>query len=132
MSEPTEAPPCLVCGDLAMLLVTGEMITGDSGNFAGCPLHVDTAIARLQDEIHTVMETKQGILSDWYLEHHPELQQPEVEHHDTDEADAGPVEMQPTSDVAPLGMSERGTEPGDMVITSTSTEQQADAIEDGD
>lgn len=63
---------CSVCGleVMAAFAVTMPPIE-QVGGYATCPRHVDTVIARLQDNVHEIMAQYEGVLTDWWEELHP-------------------------------------------------------------
>lgn len=66
----TEA--CSVCGleAMAAIAITSAPLAV-IGGYAACPLHVDTVVARVQDNLHEVMAEREGALTDWWEALHP-------------------------------------------------------------
>lgn len=63
---------CSVCG-LEVMASFAVLLPpiGVAGGYASCPFHVDTVIARLQDNLHETTAQYDGVLRDWWDELHP-------------------------------------------------------------
>lgn len=63
---------CSVCGLEVMASFVVELPPiAAGGGYATCPRHVDTVIARLQDNLHETMVQYEGVLTDWWEALHP-------------------------------------------------------------
>jgi hypothetical protein len=54
-----------------MAMFASALVTDTMAQYRTCPVHVDTQIARLQDELHTEMATQEGALLDWWTALNP-------------------------------------------------------------
>lgn len=97
---------CTLCGQPAMAVFATGVVTEVQAQYASCPFHVDTLIARMQDQLHDVMTEQEGVLIDWWAEVNPQPE-PEVEQaeiaelrsaddEDTTPADSESIEPSPT------------------------------------
>jgi hypothetical protein len=63
---------CTVCGLEAMVAVTSDLMPVELVvTYASCPYHIDTVVARLQDDLHTAIANYEGVLVDWWTTLHP-------------------------------------------------------------
>ena len=56
------------CDRPVMVLLTSTLVIGQQASYHSCPVHVDSVVARLQDELHTEMVVQQGALEDWWYD----------------------------------------------------------------
>lgn len=63
---------CSVCGlePVAVFNVQLPPLSLSAG-YAACPYHVDTVIARMQEQLHETLDEHQGVLVDWWSALHP-------------------------------------------------------------
>lgn len=77
---PTDGSVCSVCGLEAMATFAVVLPPiAQAGDYATCPFHVDTVIARMQDNLHETMGQYEGVLVDWWNTLHPPPPEPDSE-----------------------------------------------------
>jgi hypothetical protein len=73
----SEPVVCAVCGLEPMVVLTSDLLPVEVGAaYGSCPYHVDTVIARLQDQLHEAIDNYEGVLVDWWTTLHPPVEVP--------------------------------------------------------
>jgi hypothetical protein len=68
----SDTDTCAVCGDVTMSVIAASLVTEEGMLAYGtCPKHVDTVVARVQDELHEAMTIQEGALLDWWAAQQP-------------------------------------------------------------
>jgi len=79
-----------------MSTLTLTLVTLDTpAEYATCPGHVDTVIARMQDTLHETMDMQHGALEDWWVEQHPEFREQLQAMRAAAAAEGGDIDPQP-------------------------------------